>query len=183
MAEERSHRLFFAFWPSPELQADLARAVRKVARTCGGRPIPPENFHVTVAFLGSVPGARLPELEPIAARVAMSGQPFSLTLDRLEYWHKAQLLCATASATPPVAITLATALKRELTDAGFAPDLKPFRAHVTLARKVSRLTRQLDVHSVVWTFDALSLIESETRPEGSLYSVLKSWTLCGPRAS
>jgi len=33
---------------------------------------------------------------------------------------------------------------------GFAPDLKPFRAHVTVARKVVRLTRSPEMRALHW---------------------------------
>ncbi|HYL02781.1 MAG TPA: 2'-5' RNA ligase family protein, partial [Steroidobacteraceae bacterium] len=59
---ERTRRLFFALWPDAAQRTVLAHAVRKAVRNCGGRPVPAESLHVTLAFLGSVPESRMAEL-------------------------------------------------------------------------------------------------------------------------
>jgi 2'-5' RNA ligase len=74
-------------------------------------------------------------------------------------------------------------LKSALSGEGITPDLKPFRAHVTLARKVPAEvmvapSRRRAVPSVLWTFTHFVLVESRTGPSGALYSVLSSWPLC-----
>jgi len=197
-------RLFFALWPHSALQLALADATQKVVLACGGRAVPPENLHITLAFLGSVPEADVGQVESIAEMAAreIERAPMQVTLDRIEYWKKAKVLCATVAAQtgadPPGAYAtapgayatapgayatapgapLAAALKSHLTAAGFAPDLKPFRPHVTLARKVPHGTRDRTLQSVLWSFADFALIESRTAPEGSSYSVLNSWSLC-----
>jgi 2'-5' RNA ligase len=121
-------------------------------------------------------------------------------LDRVEHWKKQQLLCAClaqhsgAAASPdvagPTALTaLAEVLETELARAGFAPDLKSsglvgpdptrqFRPHVTLARKVLRAPRMLQMRPVIWTFADFVLVGSNTLPEGSVYTVLERFPLC-----
>lgn len=103
-------------------------------------------------------------------RNASPDAPVSITLDHIDYWRKSEILCATSRAEPAAAIALAETLKRALTEHGFAPDLKPFRAHATLARKVRRVTRDRDMPPVHWSFRDFRLIESQTAPTGSLYS-------------
>jgi RNA 2',3'-cyclic 3'-phosphodiesterase len=177
-----TRRLFFALWPDESMQKDLAHAARKVVKAAGGKPVPVENFHLTLAFLGSVPESSLEALRAIAERVADACDPqretFEVTLDRIDYWPKSQIVCATATRRPQAAEDLAQVLKRELVAGGFAPDLKPFRAHVTLVRKVARVTHELDMPNVSWTFRGFSLMESRTDPSGSLYSRKESWALC-----
>ena len=166
-----THRLFFALWPTEPMQAALADATRAVVATCDGAPVPTHNFHFTLAFLGSIPASRTRELGDIAARVAAATRgALAITLDHIDYWRKPQILCATATTEPHAAATLAEHLKRALTENGFAPDLKPFRAHATLARKVRRVTRERHMAPVHWGFKDFRLIESRTAPSGSLYS-------------
>ena len=61
-----------------------------------------------------------------------------LRFDALEYWETPKILCATASRDSSSARELAIALGEAAVAAGFSPDIKPFRAHLTLARKIPR---------------------------------------------
>ena len=180
---EPSRRLFFALWPTAEQQAAMGEAARELVLGSGARGVPDSNLHVTLAFLGSVPEPRISDLAAIARRVADSGvaaQPLRVSFDHVEYWKKAQVFCAVPSdaRTAHDAGSLAAALQADLLAAGFAPDLKPFRAHVTLARKVPRRSDwKLYLHPVSWRFTGFGLIESRTTAEGALYSVVESWLL------
>jgi len=171
------------------MRAAMAHATREAAGASGGRPVPAGNLHVTLAFLGSVPERRLEELAAIGRGAAGSlrselaaagspGTPVELIFDHLEHWRAAQLLCA-SPAEPPAPVTmLARELRDLLAGRGFAPDLKPFRPHVTVVRKVVRPGRMAEMQSVAWRFTDFALIESRTLSEGALYSVVESFPLC-----
>lgn len=172
----------------------MAEATCDVARASGGRPVPAGNLHVTLAFLGSVPERQLKPLAEVARGAAQSlrsalagegarGSPLELAFDHLERWRAAQLLCALSAAPPARTVALARSLQALLTANGFASDLKPFRPHVTVARKVSRPSPLAKMSPVVWRFAELALIESRTLPEGALYSVVEAFPLCGGRYS
>src|SRR5581483_9489166 len=116
-----TRRLFFALWPEHAQQSALAEAARDAVQACKGRPVPVENFHLTLAFLGSVPEKRIGDLEGIAGRVAEGfvGKTPRVALDTVEYWKKAELLCAIAGTgatqgPTEVASALAEALKAHL---------------------------------------------------------------------
>jgi len=87
------------------------------------------------------------------------------------------VLCAVADEEAAFAAALASELKSALLYGGFTPDLKPFRAHVTLARKVRSASPDLAIDPVSWTFTGFALAESRSGPEGVLYSVVDSWLL------
>jgi RNA 2',3'-cyclic 3'-phosphodiesterase len=175
-------RLFFALWPDPPMQEALADAVREVlASLPGARAVPTPNLHLTLAFLGSVPAERVASLDEVAEQVTSAHRSVSsleLTFDRLDHWRQPRILCATASVSSERATSLAEALKRGLLEQGFAPDLKPFRAHVTLARQVSRAPEARELPPVTWPLEALALVHSRTDPSGSVYSIHRSWALC-----
>jgi 2'-5' RNA ligase len=172
--------MFFALWPDERMQADLAGAIASALRSGeppDGRLVPEAKFHLTLAFLGSVPQSQFEALLEVGARSAQSqvgGAPIAITLDTLEHWRKPQVLVATSQSTPPAAVALAETLKRALVAESFSPDLKPFRAHATVARKVRRLSGELHLSPVLWTFDSLHLVESRS---GSTYSTVKKWVL------
>ncbi len=207
-----TRRLFFAFWPTAAMQSDLAAAARaQMESMLGGRLVPRENLHLTLAFLGSVPETSVPALRELAGKLGAKlagelageltrGAPsmpagdapqparsvphriemartIEVTLDTIDYWPRAQILCAAGSGGPTGAAGFAEHLKASLSSAGFTPDLKPFRLHVTLARQVRGCPSDPRMTSVRWAFSDFALVESHTHPSGSLYSVLESWPL------
>lgn len=181
-SEPRSRRLFFALWPDAAMRERLARAVHGALRGCGGRPVPLAQWHLTLAFLGAVPLARVGELTavaPAAARAAdVPEAGLALALGRLVAWPQPQVLCVLPLAPPAALGRLAQGLGDSLRAAGFAPDVKPFRAHVTVARKVTRPSEPRDVPVVHWRFERFALIESRTLPSGAVYSVVETYPLC-----
>ena len=181
VAAERAQRLFFAFWPEEAARAALAHATAKAVRYSGGRPVPAANLHVTLAFLGSVPEQRIAELQQLAAAQAAQcarERAIVLSFDRFDYFRRAQVLCVLATEDDAAAAQrLASALQDASAAAGFNPDLKPFRAHVTVARKVMRATVPVELRPLVWEFSAFALISSRTEPAGPVYSVVQSYPL------
>jgi RNA 2',3'-cyclic 3'-phosphodiesterase len=183
---EPTRRVFFALWPDETVRLALAHATHKAVHTCGGRPVPAHNLHATLLFLGSVAESRIPDLAAIAAMAASStsidrGSTAELVFDHVECWRKSSLLVAVTSQSSGtghvVAGALVDTLRRETIQIGFAPDPKPFRAHITLARKVGRPARSLSMRPVSWHLTALALVESRTEPAGAVYSVLRSFPL------
>jgi RNA 2',3'-cyclic 3'-phosphodiesterase len=97
-----------------------------------------------------------------------------LRFTRLAHWREPQVLCALAPRADARVAALAQALKAAAAAAGFLPDLKPFRAHVTVARKVVRAPRATRFGAVTWKCATLALIESRSATGGAVYSVLES---------
>jgi RNA 2',3'-cyclic 3'-phosphodiesterase len=179
-ASAPAQRLFFALWPDEDARSALCAATAKAVRRSGGRPVPASTLHVTLAFLGSVPTTRIPELQRIAreqARALAQEAPLSLRFESLGYFRRPQILCALAAGDATGAAVLAAALKDAAAGAGFTPDLKPFHAHVTLARKILHAADLPDVRPVLWRFAEFALIHSRTDPSGPVYSVIESYSL------
>ena len=176
-------RLFFALWPDAPARARLAQATQAVVRVSDGRAVPAEQLHLTLAFLGAVPAARLAELEALAAAAVRAAglpdEPLALTLGRLERWSGPQVLCVLPVHPPAALGALARGVVGTLGAAGFAPDLKPFRPHVTVARKVVRPSELAPIAPVRWTFERIALIESRTLERGPVYSVVGTCPLYG----
>jgi 2'-5' RNA ligase len=180
MAE--SLRLFFALWPDEAVRSQLARAIPVVGP--GGRVIPIENLHVTLAFLGNTDPQRVSDLEAIAAKLQGHG-PFVLTLDRHEIWDRALLVLA-PSELPPELERLVSDLNALLASAAFPVDSRRYRAHVTLIRERKRgsgrregllAPEALSSNSVAvsWPVREFALVRSQPGPQGSRYEVLSRW--------
>ena len=157
----------------------MALASAAGAAQSGGRLIPAVNLHVTLAFLGNVEAARLPRLREVSREAADIGSgPLRLRFETLEYWPRPRILCSGAEpATSAPAFALADRLKQATLAAGFGPDLKPFRAHVTVARKVEHASERQAMRRVSWNCDSCALLASTTGAEGSVYSVVESYPL------
>ncbi len=163
-----NHRLFVGLWPSLELRQEIAEAS---AHAVGdGRPVAPEKIHLTLQFLGEVPGTRLEEI--VAALDRVSSPPFGLALNRLGYWHRTRVVWMGTSKPSAELLDLVSAIAAELKRLGFKRERRAFRGHLTVARKCRhpgslRLGRTLD-----WSVQAFSLVSSTLTPSGALYDPL-----------
>jgi RNA 2',3'-cyclic 3'-phosphodiesterase len=176
-------RMFFALQPAPEQSAALVDGVAPLVAQLHGVRVPPENLHVTLCFIGAVAPHDLAGLLSVAA--AQRGTRAELCFDALEYWHDPRVLCATAAANSAArpARALAEQLGSAAVAAGFTPDIKPFRPHLTLARKV-QVARAAQCEWPVPLASPLLLrcaqfvlMESRRGESGSIYSVVDSWPL------
>jgi 2'-5' RNA ligase len=168
-------RLFFALWPDDALREALHRAARKPVRQSGGKPVTPDNYHVTLKFLGSADEEAFDCV--CAAADAIRAQPFELRLDQIGFWPRPRTLWLGAEQAPEGLTALARTLDEAAEGCGFEPELRPYRPHVTLARKVPKPGEPGPVQPLVWRPEAFVLAVSETRAQGAHYRVLRSWAL------
>ena len=175
-ASNASQRLFFALWPDPGLQRELARRAAEALGHRRARPTPAANLHVTLAFLGEVDAAARACAEAAAGRVTAA--PFTVSLDRLGYWGRRGLLWAGPSQPPPAMAGLAADLGEALAaDCGFERERRPFQAHITLARKVPKMPGRLAMAPLEWPVARFVLVASELGPGGATYTIVGEWPL------
>jgi RNA 2',3'-cyclic 3'-phosphodiesterase len=173
-------RLFFAIWPDDAERRALASAVDATLAAAGGRAVPLQQLHLTLEFLGSVAAAELPALAALGAAMALPiGQ--AVVLDRLDWWRRAAMLVAVPSVPALGLLVLQADLRRALSGRGFRVDSRPFRPHVTLARKVAAPPPPRGFTSVTWPLGALTLVESVPSPAGSSYIPLARWPVACAR--
>jgi RNA 2',3'-cyclic 3'-phosphodiesterase len=168
-------RLFFALWPDDAVRRALAEAARPMLAACRGRPVATRNYHLTLAFLGGVPAARLEEICAAAARVRAA--PFELRLDRHGHWPGPRVAWLGGRMTPPAAEALAAALWAALMPLGFKPDPRPFRVHLTVLRACRGCDWDGELVPVDWPVREFVLAKSETLDSGPRYEVLARWRL------
>lgn len=178
-----SLRLFFALVPRAQSGASLVAEVAPLVAQLQAQPVPAQNLHATLCFVGALESEKLDALRAVAASVR--GARATLTFDALEVWEKPKILCATAGIGGDAqhAVALAQDLGEALIAASFSPDIKPFRPHFTLGRKVrSELAADVEwprpiASPLVMRADRFALLESRRTDAGSLYSVVDSWVL------
>jgi RNA 2',3'-cyclic 3'-phosphodiesterase len=162
-------RLFVAVWPPLEVVAKVVELERPARQ--GVRWTTADQWHVTLHFLGSVPDA---EVEPLRACFVHPGGGVATAVavagPRVERLGRG-VLCL------PVAGLDDLAERVNAATAGIAvpePD-RPFKGHLTLARaKPGADLRPLAGArlSASWPVEEVTLVASQTRPDGATYHVL-----------
>lgn len=173
---EPTRRLFFALWPDAAARAAMA-ALAKERISTSARRVAADNLHITLAFPGNVTAGVQACLEAAADR--LSGAPFELAIDRLGYWPGPRIIWAAPSVTPPELWSLAAELRGVLAGCGLEPENRPYQAHITLVRKVSRALPVTRVTPIPWSIRDFCLVESVSDPDGVRYRVLRNWSLEG----
>lgn len=145
----------------------------------GGRPVPRDHLHVTLAFLGHRP---LAELEPILGALreaATAAAPIRLVPERYRETRTVGML--TLSDLDGRAARLADDLQGRLEQLGvFRREGRPWLPHVTVVRfrDRPRLQPPLPDLAEIVPSDAAAFI-SQLRPSGAQYLVVDSFALGG----
>ena len=166
-------RLFFALWPSDETRKQLNSFNQSIAQN-GLRKLKADNLHITLLFLGNTEATTEGLLREKADSISV--QPFVLTLDQLEFWRKAKILCLTTAQYDPQLGILVDALNHRAEQCAMHIEDRTYNPHITLARKAQKLI-DINVLPIQWQADSFCLIESCSTPNGVDYQVLQRWTM------
>jgi 2'-5' RNA ligase len=166
-------RLFFALWPQPETSLKLYELAGRFAP--GGKRVPPENIHLTLVFIGPAP----PALERCAEQVAdaIRGASFPLMLEQVGGWARSGILWAGPARSPRALLHLVEALNTGLAGCGYAPETRPYAAHLTLARKIRHPQGMHQIDPLRWDVCQFCLVQSRTDAGGARYEILRTWPL------
>lgn len=132
-----------------------------------------ETLHLTLAFLGDQPRARVGELSAIGSRVRFA--PFNLRVDTLGCWMHNRILWAGCATAVPELGALAATLNAQLEQAGFPAEKRDFTPHMTLLRKISRKPVAREFGAVSWSVRDLVLVAAQRMSDGAHYRVLERW--------
>lgn len=171
----QSVRAFFALVPDEPVRLQFVALAREVARRSRGRSISGEHVHLTLAFLGDVPATSLDDLRRIGEALPHEGA--NVDFDTLGAWRASGVAWVAPAHLPPALAHLYATLNQALRDNGFAVESRPFRPHVTLARRCVQPQARAAVAPIRWSVRSLCLIGSELRPEGPLHTTIAQWPL------
>jgi 2'-5' RNA ligase len=173
-------RLFFALWPGGSLRSALAAAAAPVVEQVAGEAVAPGNLHVTLAFIGPVPGAALVPLFEVGGQGPWPA--VELAFERLEFWAKPKVLVAMPESVPAAGRAIVNRLWTGLERLGYPREARPWRPHLTLARRVRRPPPDnLVLAPVVPAGDEppwrLALVDSSAHPDGRRYKPIADWPI------
>ncbi|MFO7496516.1 MAG: RNA 2',3'-cyclic phosphodiesterase [Desulfobacterales bacterium] len=144
----------------------------------------PENIHLTLKFLGDIPPADLACILPALGAAAAAVAPFAIAARGAGVFpgiKAPRVVWAGLTGQLPALFALQRSVAQALATAGFPPEVRPFKAHLTLGRFKGRV-RPADLLAALqalgqWaspTFrvDRVTIFQSDLRPGGAVYTPL-----------
>lgn len=168
-------RAFFALVPDDEVRRQFSSLARDVARRSRGRAVSGDHVHLTIAFIGDVADTAIPALRAIGDALPRAGA--MLEFDTLGAWRASGVAWIAPQEIPAPLLLMHRTLSEALAGAGFSVDARPFRPHVTLARRCVQPQPRTGCPPIRWRVDRLCLMGSQLRPEGPIYTELAVWPL------
>jgi len=143
-----------------------------------------DRLHLTIKFLGNVPAESMDEIKAALRDVASRSAAFRLQpsgCGAFPSLKQMRVIWAGLKGDQQQLIALQTNVEAVLAPLGFAPEGRPFRAHLTLGRvkgpremnslQKALLARQ-NFQAEAFDVTELVLYKSDLRPEGPLYTPL-----------
>ncbi len=159
-------RLFISINLPENMQRVLSN-IQKDLYTQGirGKYSPPENLHLTLAFIGEYPDAQ----RVMDALNSFAFYPFTLALDGMGRFKDLWWVGLEESA----ALTaLSRRVRRALAENGIPFDRKRFTPHITLIRKASGAWPEIQMEKSTMTVQRISLMQSTRGRSGMIYTEL-----------
>lgn len=172
-------RLFLAVAVNSGVKSMLAQHLGELVLP--GNVVPPDNWHLTIRFLGSLDETRA---EILAASIDQQdlGAPFDLCIGEMGAFpneSRANVLWLGVEDRTQGLARLNSIIEAGCRDVGLPPEERPFSAHLTLSRirppeNVADLIASYDPQPFRWTVKELTLFESKPGP---VYLAVDRFTL------
>ena len=173
-------RAFFALPLSEPTEQQLAEYSRSLKTQLSRQPLrwlPPQNLHITLAFLGNVRESDIERLAGLAEQVVSRHSSAELVFNKLGWLpspHKPKVLVLEPEASSALQ-KLQSDLTRELRAKGYSVENRRYRPHISLARVKGQLSAgglQSEQTVITSSMDELVLFESQLTPQGAKYHPL-----------
>jgi 2'-5' RNA ligase len=183
-------RLFVAIELPPELVVRLREIQDGLKRQVPRRTlrwVDPAGIHLTLKFLGDVPSAQRETLQNALDQAAQKHREFELTAQGLGCFpnpRRPRVVWAGIQPGGSALQALRDTLETLIAPLGYPTEDRPFSPHLTLGRvrqeasredaqKLGNLVAAAPTSTIhQWRVNRVSLIRSELKPGGAVYSVL-----------
>ncbi|HTV40329.1 MAG TPA: RNA 2',3'-cyclic phosphodiesterase [Candidatus Sulfotelmatobacter sp.] len=184
-------RLFIAI-PLPEtVRAELLRFQNKLQPLLPPRDVrwtKPEQFHLTLKFLGNVPAANTAALSCAVCAVCDNAAPMRLCAEGVGFFPDARsprVFWVDIKSVDGLLMDFQRRLELSVRPFAEKEEANKFTAHVTLARFEKLRHRDTDKLAAAaaigktfgeWTAEEVQLIKSSLQPSGALHVILERFT-------
>lgn len=170
-------RAFIALELPDDFALDVAGLARQLKGSVEGRFMPPENHHVTLAFLGDVDERTVASAMAVLDDAARTHATILLRCSGLGTFGRKSDATLWLGLVPEGGLAdLAAAVREGLAERGVDFDEKAFKPHITLARRARIPEGALD--ALPFPFDdaaaTVTLFKSELSSSGATYKPLYS---------
>ncbi|MFA5941497.1 MAG: RNA 2',3'-cyclic phosphodiesterase [Sinimarinibacterium sp.] len=174
----QTNRLFLALVPDDGVRQACNSAARNLVIRLAPpqkRVVQPENYHITLEFLGdTVTAEQEAEVRRAAGRVC--GSPFSLKLDVASAFAAANVWWIGPRETPAELTTFRAELHKQVSGIGLHLERSRFTPHLTVLKTAAKLA-PLSIAPIEWRVSGFALMRSTLSGEGSTYEILQRWPL------
>ncbi len=165
-------RLFFGLLPDEETHQQLIEHSRSFPIVKGVRPIPKDNLHITLQFLGHLEANERKCLEKKMVQTFV--QSFTLRFDLYGYFKSSQTLWIGCSSYPGELTRLVNHLKSIAESCGANVDERIYKPHITLFKKVQKVEFPDRPFTIKWHATEFHLLESVPHENTTRYNVLNT---------
>ena len=167
-------RLFVGVALSAAQQQQMAAVLATLPAAL--KPVPAENLHLTLRFLGQSSEKQACALWGQLS--ATSLQAFSVRLEQLLCWPGPKVLCLAGEIIDPALQLLDASITQAAASAGYPPSQHPLHPHLTLARGAKQFPQSpVTVPALQVQPTELHLYQSVSTPAGVRYPILASLPL------
>lgn len=185
-------RTFIAIKLAPEIIANLSKLqgeLRKIPAQV--KWVKPENIHLTLKFLGHVTSEELEKIKIITSETRKPFAPFEISISGLGAFPSIKyprVIWVGIDKGTEELEKIVSNLEERLARMGFTKEKRPFSPHLTLGRMKSSKGRErlTEVFTKLTASNLgnmrvtkISIIKSELRPQGPIYTSLEEISLPG----
>lgn len=165
-------RLFFGLLPNEETHQQLIEHSRSFPIVKGVRPVPNNNLHITLLFLGYLEANEHKCLEKKMVQTFV--QAFTLRFDLYGCFKSSQTLWLGCSSYPSELTRLVKHLKSIAESCGAKTHERVYKPHITLFKKVSNAEFPAKPFTISWQAKEFHLLESVPHENTTRYNVIKT---------
>lgn len=153
----------------------LAAIAAQIPLRRPARRVPDYNLHLTLHFIGTVDSSLVDCLRRRAR--AVESERFEFRIDTSGHFPGAGVGWLGCSRLAGSLRRLHQRLGRELARCDYIPETRPYRPHVTVARKLVDPPPPMAFDAVGWKVDNFVLLESRGAENGVEYRVVETYPL------
>jgi 2'-5' RNA ligase len=180
-------RIFLAFSVDENVKNELKKTLQELIhknRDIRVNWVEPENFHITIQFLGEIDDNELEKVKVEIEQIATKFKTIQFQLDKIDTFpnvkHPKIIVVKAFEHT-----RMSNRLQKELTDRlvnkGIQVDLKIWKPHITLGRnklgiKLNGL-ENISVSTITWNVEHIEIMESLLSKQGAKYNLIEVYPL------